>query len=474
MSTDPAAGQEKPAGVWATVREQLPSLLTALVGAVGVVGFVAVVGGAITWNRFNSVELPADQAVAALPKAELVAIGVAALVVFLLLGAGAVVLVAQIENRGAGQRRWALLTLVALGMTYAIWLVPSRAFVTQVGIPTLQKIGLTALIVVAWVLAFVLLGWRTNEDGRAPALKRWICGDLPGPGQRWPRRWLRRLCQLNPSHPTGGWGRRLLTPDPATAVDRLMMLLFAGELAFAVVLWLAYDAWLGATLLIGGVLGAICVLIADRERDGFGDYGLAIFLSVVIFGGATEAMKARYRPEVQPAALLRVGEQEGKGLCGLYVTENDDRVYLGRLRPDRRHPSLPLRDSGRIFFVDRKKVAALSIGPLMSIQDAIKRASQLRAELVVDAQPATAPAEAIVTTRHFRHGTVVEEQQTSTVTVPSNEATTTDASEPDTTTTVVPQSQATAPTTPSSADTDLDARRAEAELSCAPPPAPNP
>jgi hypothetical protein len=464
VSTEPAAEGSPPeqSGVWATVRDLVPNILTALVGAVGVVGFVSVVGGAITWNRFNSVELPADQAVAALPKSELVTIGVSALVVFLLLGAGAVVLVGQIERRGPGQRRWVLLTLVAIGMTYAIWLVPTRALADRIGVPTLQKVMLTALIALAWALAFVLLGWRSNEPGGAPALKRWLCGDEPTDG-RWKRPWLRKLCQLNPTHEKGGWARTVLTVHPAHATARLMMLLFAAEILFAAVLWLAYDAWLGSTLLIGGVLGAICLLIGDRDRKSFGDYGLAIFVAVVIFGGATEAMKARYRPQVQPAALIRVGEQQGEGLCGLYVTENSDRVYFGRIRPDRKDPALPARNSGRIFFVDRKKVAALSIGPLMSIEDAVKRASQLRAELVVDTEPPAQPHETIVSTRRFKKAGVTHEvQSTRTVTVPARTAGSTKPSaSPGNPAAVVPPSQ----------DPELAARRAEAELSCAPPPA---
>lgn len=459
VEQEPPPGQQ---GVWATLRGLVPNLLTTVLATVGVVGFVAVVGGAITWNRFNAVELPADQAVAALPESQLVAIGIAALVFFLLLAAGAVVVVGQLEHRGPGRRRWALLTIVAFGMTYAILIVPGDTPESRIGIPVLHKVVLVALIVLAWALAFVLLGWRSNDDGSAPALKRWICGDQPGPGEEWRRQWLRRLCQLNPGRPTGGWARTLLSTDPAQATARLMMMLFGAELLFALVLWRAYDPWLGATLLIGGVLGAICLLIADRDRSGFGDYGLAIFMSVVIFGGATEAMQARYRPRVQPAALIRVGEEQGKGLCGLYVTENDDRVYLGRLRPDPRDAALPARDSGRIFFVDRDKVAAVSIGPRMSIQDATKRASQLRAELVVDAAPPAPERATVVTTRRFkRRGVEVEEQRTQTVPLRSRKGAG-----------AAPSGSRTNPPADVTGadDRELAARRAEAELSCAPPP----
>jgi hypothetical protein len=99
-----------------TLRGLLPQLVPALIGTVGAVSLVAVVGGAVTWNRFNAAELPADQAVAAPPQSELLAVGLSALVVFLLLGAGAVVVISQVEKRGPYQRRWGLLSLVAGGM----------------------------------------------------------------------------------------------------------------------------------------------------------------------------------------------------------------------------------------------------------------------------------------------------------------------------------------------------------------------
>jgi hypothetical protein len=449
-------------GLGASLRDQIAPLLVTLFGAVGIVGFVAVVGGVITWNRFNAVQLPADQAVAALPQTQLVAIGISALVIFLLLGMGAVILVAQIEKRGPGRRRWALLTLVALGMAYAIWIVPDATATGPIGITNLAKWGLTALIALAWVLAFVLLGWRSGEDGSALALKRWICGAGPGPGGKWRHRWARWLCRLDLSGGRRGWARRWLTTDPADATMRLMMLLFAAEMVFAVLLWQEVDTLLGATLLIGGVLGAICLLIADRPRNDFAGYAVAIFASVVVFGGATQAMQARYRPRVQPAALIRVGEEQGKGLCGLYVTENDERVYLARLRPDRGDRTLPAKGSGRIFFVDRKKVAALSIGPAMEIEQAAKRAPELRAELVVDAQPPAAAHDTVVTTRRYRRGRVhVQRRRTHVRTLAV--ATGTSA-----------QATAGAPAGPTTsevtADRDLAARRAEAELSCAPPP----
>jgi hypothetical protein len=403
-----------------TLRGLLPQLVPALIGTVGAVSLVAVVGGAVTWNRFNAAELPADQAVAALPQSELLAVGVSALIVFLLLGAGAVVVISQVEQRGPYQRRWALLCLVAGGMIYAILLVPNEQPGVLKGLSVPAKLFLVGMIVVALVLGGILLGWRSGERDSAPALRRLVFGDPPADANaKGVRPWLRRMCWLSPKCTSGGWLRRLLTTDPPRAVARLMMILFAGELVFAVLLGTFVDVWLGVTLVIGGVLGAICLLVGDRDRPTFTDYGLVVFVSVVVFGGATQAMQARYDPEVQPAAVIRVGEEPGSGLCGLYVTENDKRLYLARIRPDRRHKRLPAADSGRIFFVTHAEIAALSIGPMMSLETASIRASELRKELALDAKQvrpeAPKPRTLVVTRTSKADGVTTTRQITSTL-----------------------------------------------------------
>jgi hypothetical protein len=50
-------------------------VLPAIGSALGFVGFVAVLGGAIDWVRFSAADLPSDQAVGAIPQSDLVAVG---------------------------------------------------------------------------------------------------------------------------------------------------------------------------------------------------------------------------------------------------------------------------------------------------------------------------------------------------------------------------------------------------------------
>lgn len=71
----------------------------AIAGAVGFVGFVALIGGAIEWTRFWAAELPADQAVGAIPETELVTVGAVSTILFTLLGLAAVLLVYLLDRQ---------------------------------------------------------------------------------------------------------------------------------------------------------------------------------------------------------------------------------------------------------------------------------------------------------------------------------------------------------------------------------------
>jgi hypothetical protein len=74
--------------------------LPALGSAIGFAGFVAVIGAAIEWIRFEAAHLPATQAVLAVPKQELVIIGALALSAFVVGAVLAVLLVYIIDSNG--------------------------------------------------------------------------------------------------------------------------------------------------------------------------------------------------------------------------------------------------------------------------------------------------------------------------------------------------------------------------------------
>src|ERR1700760_411908 len=89
--------------------------LPAIGSAIGFAGFVAIVGGAIEWIRFKAANLPATQAVLAVPKQELVVVGALALALFVLAAVFAVLLVYLVERQGNATYD-AVRAIVAIGV----------------------------------------------------------------------------------------------------------------------------------------------------------------------------------------------------------------------------------------------------------------------------------------------------------------------------------------------------------------------
>ena len=214
----------------------------ALSGVLFSAGFVAALGGAIQWARFDAADLPADQAVAALAREELVVVGAVSLVVYLVVG-GLVV--------------------------FAAYLADSKG----------NPCTATWIIVVGAVLA-------------------------------------------------GSALTAALTP----------------------VSWLA---WASLTA-VGAALGALVLGVAART-DRFAWFGCALFVSVALFGGLATYLTSRAEPQVQVAAVLR-GTND-RGLFGLYVARNDQRLYLGR----------PGEDA--VYVYPCKDITALAIGSLRTLDD---------------------------------------------------------------------------------------------------------
>jgi hypothetical protein len=69
---------------------------------------------------------------------------------------------------------------------------------------------------------------------------------------------------------------------------------------------------------------------------------------VVIFGAGAIALRALQEPQARPAAAL----VNGHGVCGLYVTETDRRLYLAAVELDERGD--PVRRTGRIIAIPKE------------------------------------------------------------------------------------------------------------------------
>jgi hypothetical protein len=133
--------------------------------------------------------------------------------------------------------------------------------------------------------------------------------------------------------------------------------------------------WLAIMLGVVGLLLAVNVFAA-RATTKFAWYGVCVFFSVLLYGAALTIARTINTPKVQPIALVRTSDDVG--ICGVYITQTDDRVYVGRIKPEG-------GATGRIFWVPLKDVDLVSIGELQRANEGFDGfATQLLAEVYKD------------------------------------------------------------------------------------------
>jgi hypothetical protein len=400
-----------PSKGWGAWDLSLRTILGTLLAAGGFVTFVAAAGGAVVWVRFYAAELPADQALAALPRGQLVASGAIMLAIFVFLGAVAAVAVYLFEE-DVGKREYrergvvrGLITLVtvealiivALGRE-ATWerrLVAGEVIVVLALVGLLivrwresrladhleqQKTGSAsepdgrlvlgglALVAILIVVAIEALhhDWQEQQAiilavalfGLAAAIyTRWVVDGFDDPSP------------LRTDTP----------PLSDVELKRRVGKVGIQALALAAIVlstWIVQQFWIGATLVAAVLLGLAAWRASKRADFKYLPCGIAIFVSVPLLGVVAGVTRNFADPQVQPVAILRQDDGPAEALQGIYVTETDDRVYFasigtvgcsGELAPA----------SGRLFSIPRKEVVAMSLGPPQSVEDAGAKALEM-------------------------------------------------------------------------------------------------
>ncbi len=168
----------------------------------------------------------------------------------------------------------------------------------------------------------------------------------------------------------------------APAVVLLALLLGAMVVVPAVALgqwWLTTS--LGAAVVIVGGLWRIAAL----PKHGFMWFGLAVFISVPLFGTLTLMARNLVHPQVQPLALIRKTDGPYEAIQGLYVTEGDERVYFANVATEGCTDAVT-PNSGRLLWVPKSEVVALSIGPAQNLKGAAQTALEMSYALTPGAE----------------------------------------------------------------------------------------
>jgi hypothetical protein len=124
------------------------------------------------------------------------------------------------------------------------------------------------------------------------------------------------------------------------------------------------------------VLGIGVWRIAVLSKLVFMWFGLAVFISVPLFGTFALMTRNFADPQVQPVAIIRATDGPDESIQGIYVTEGDDRVYFANVATEGCKDDVK-PDSGRLLWVPKSEVVAMSIGPAQDVDDAGRAALEM-------------------------------------------------------------------------------------------------
>jgi hypothetical protein len=475
--------------------------LPAIGSAIGFAGFVAVVGAAVEWIRFDAAHLPATQAVLALPKQELVIIGALALAAFVLGAVLALLLVYLINSNGDATRRtaWGLVAvgviemwvaLIFLGVEHKVVDVVFGVWVLVVGLSAADVVGAVmsnfthrsmlararvslvqardALEAASTASRLATTAARkspspTTESAREqavlavlPAQRQWeralrewqaaheaLLDELPSQTgtrlredasqfnayMRKPPSGVRleqslRLAEKDMSHvflavaahlraqlALGERFAKLFRDGLSSSVFTVSIVLAIVLLVYGVVRIVTESAfsWVAILLAVTTVLTMMNLFVA-RATEKFAWYGVSVFFSVLLFGAALTIARTLHAPSVQPVALVRKGDDVG--ICGVYITQTNERVYVGRLASPGYRPGL-------IFWVPTSDVELVDVGQLERIDSRFpKLAVAMLRRLYRDRAEEAAPALKNTTVATVTNGAKAGDTTTTTSEVP--------------------------------------------------------
>lgn len=334
-------------------------VIAALGTTAGFITLVAGTGGAVMLARFWAAGLPADQALAAMPRNDLVAAGAATLGLFTLLGLVAVAGVYAIDAAGRATKsmRVGLSALVGAEIICAV-LIATDDFLRE---------G----IAVVWCLGLVGVAFYVRKTGRFLEERE------PDPPT---------LADLRDARERERLGGDPLVREPRRQLKSIALVIATVVAVLSAGLgWIFYGQAVAAAVIVSSGLAAICFGVAEASGTRFWPYALSVFFSIALFGAVFSTWRLAESPKLNPVALLRVSEGRTSAVIGLLVARREDLYWLGAVSlqcEDGSRTDQGVRRRGRIFSIPRSEVRADEIGALIHLKDADNQARALLRELI--------------------------------------------------------------------------------------------
>jgi hypothetical protein len=315
------------------VRDLFVKVAVLVFTTLGLAGTVGLVGSVLLWERFDQAGLPAEDAVGTVPADQRILEGATGLIALLIIGLLGVLFVYAFDPRA------------------------SMAWPAYVGTGVLVAVG----VVYVWGFSIDLEGWGAALPARLVVgfvlalVVRWIVRKL----DEIERRPLRRPAQL------------------AVCLIGLsaLPLILGFDIAIALESPQIDDAWrIGLTILaVASASAALGIAFVTGKR--FVPFAAAVFVSVILFGTGLNFAIAEKQVFAQPVAVLK--DNGGRGICGLYVSDTDDEIFVGLVGSDATLNESVENHHIALYGVDRGEDTRFALGDRQPWPEAVAAAPAL-------------------------------------------------------------------------------------------------
>lgn len=364
----PSAGGESP--FWSIV---LP-LLSFVGTGIGVIGFVIFFGGFIVWSRFDAAGLPANEAVARVPRNELVATGASFLVPALLAALAAVAVAVVLWDAVIGNRRRARVERTEGEHAKAaaqVEKLQARAARVERELNDLRdemdrkdkaakeaEKGSTERDR-ARAEYDRAEGESDRRQDELATLQEW---DIPAAQDA-----ERNAHLAETDAPKSNRNERLLQ----IAIGGVPMLVAEGFIIGVGWSGLGWDQRLLLIAVLAATLGVSIVVVSLTRH--FAWYALSVFVGVGLLIAFSTYERTQSSPKLSPVAAVA----DGTPVTGFFVAETTDALYVARPKRASTKPLVLDHDGVTLARFPKGSLSELMVGPLMEESRAYRRSLEV-------------------------------------------------------------------------------------------------
>jgi F0F1-type ATP synthase assembly protein I len=329
---------------------------------IGVLGFVTFFGGAILWLRSNEADLPASDAIAAVPRNVLVTTGAEFLVPAVLLALLGVSCLFTVHLAFAGWRKLKRGNEFMEGQQ----LLKQAEVLQHAG----EKLAREAQPDRDFAVSLAKSAELAAQAGVETQRERLAEEAASASGQADKKKKAARDKLVEAAQKEGEANEKMEKAKAAFGKQELITEYIAGGLVLLVLPTAFYPTLfhlpvgLHTLILIGVALAVVAVSLAIYlATERFVWFGVAAFVMIGVYLGFVTYYATTNNPKAEPAAAIRANHPP---VAGMYIAETSSNLYLGTF-PEQEQPA-------RLMVIPKEQITDLTIGPLLDPDRARQRA----------------------------------------------------------------------------------------------------